>query len=218
MEATAKPTATPIAPPPVHKATASITNWVRMSRGLAPIASLSPISRVRSVTDTSMMFMMPIPPTISETQATAASSAETVRVDASCAATMEAAVATLKSLVFIMYDMVALLHESVDIPRWPRRVAPLGHRTRQDVANRIAIPVGAADQPVLGGCYRNEGDVILAIAAGSALFSKHADDLSGAPMMRTTCQRDQPPRTALRATRLPSTTTCPALRSSSSVK
>ena len=98
MEATAKPTATPMAPPPVHKATASITNWVRMSRGLAPIASRSPISRVRSVTDTSMMFIMPIPPTISETQATAASRAETVRVDASCAATMEAAVATLNPL------------------------------------------------------------------------------------------------------------------------
>ena len=32
-----------------------------------------PISRVRSVTDTSMMFMMPIPPTISETLAIDAS-------------------------------------------------------------------------------------------------------------------------------------------------
>ena len=31
--------------------------------GVAPNAFLTPISRVRSVTDTSMMFMMPIPPT-----------------------------------------------------------------------------------------------------------------------------------------------------------
>ena len=31
-----------------------------------------PISRVRSVTETSMMFMMPMPPTSSETEAMAA--------------------------------------------------------------------------------------------------------------------------------------------------
>ena len=35
------------------------------------MASLMPISRVRSVTDTSMMFMMPMPPTSSDTAATA---------------------------------------------------------------------------------------------------------------------------------------------------
>ena len=34
-----------------------------MFLGVAPSAFLTPISRVRSVTDTSMMFMMPIPPT-----------------------------------------------------------------------------------------------------------------------------------------------------------
>ena len=37
----------------------------------APTAIRSPISRVRSVTETSMMFMMPTPPTTSETAATA---------------------------------------------------------------------------------------------------------------------------------------------------
>ena len=39
-----------------------------------------PISRVRSVTDTSMMFMIPMPPTISETPAMLASSPVMVRV------------------------------------------------------------------------------------------------------------------------------------------
>jgi len=34
-----------------------------MSPGFAPSAFLTPISRVRSVTDISMMFMMTIPPT-----------------------------------------------------------------------------------------------------------------------------------------------------------
>ena len=37
-----------------------------MSRRLAPMAMRMPISRVRSVTVTSMMFMMPMPPTSSE--------------------------------------------------------------------------------------------------------------------------------------------------------
>ena len=39
-----------------------------------------PISRVRSVTDSSMMFMIPIPPTSSDTAAMPASSAVIVRV------------------------------------------------------------------------------------------------------------------------------------------
>ncbi len=35
-----------------------------MFRGRAPTALRTPISRVRSLTDTSMMFITPIPPTI----------------------------------------------------------------------------------------------------------------------------------------------------------
>ena len=37
-----------------------------MSDGLAPRALRRPISRIRSVTETSMMFMTPMPPTSSE--------------------------------------------------------------------------------------------------------------------------------------------------------
>ena len=37
-----------------------------MTRGVAPSALRRPISRIRSVTDTSMMFITPIPPTRSE--------------------------------------------------------------------------------------------------------------------------------------------------------
>ena len=43
--------------------TDSTRNWSRTSRFLAPMALRVPISRVRSVTVTSMMFMMPMPPT-----------------------------------------------------------------------------------------------------------------------------------------------------------
>ena len=46
-----------------------------MSRARAPTAMRRPISRVRSVTETSMMFMMPIPPTNSEINAIAESNA-----------------------------------------------------------------------------------------------------------------------------------------------
>ena len=49
-----------------------------MIRGVAPSALRSPISRIRSVTETSMMFMTPMPPTSSEIAAMPPSS--TVRV------------------------------------------------------------------------------------------------------------------------------------------
>ena len=55
----------PTRPPSDDSATASIRNWTRMSWRRAPTALRRPISRVRSVTDTSMMFMMPMPPTSS---------------------------------------------------------------------------------------------------------------------------------------------------------
>ena len=53
-------------PPMELRTTASSRNCVRMCRLLAPTAMRMPISRVRSVTDTSMMFIMPMPPTSSE--------------------------------------------------------------------------------------------------------------------------------------------------------
>ena len=67
----ASPMASPIRPPPRLNSVASVMNWNRISRRLAPIAFLMPISRVRSVTETSMMFMMPMPPTTREMPAIA---------------------------------------------------------------------------------------------------------------------------------------------------
>ena len=60
---TAMPIAIPMMPPTSASVIASMTNCDRMWLRRAPTALRSPISRVRSVTDTSMMFMMPIPPT-----------------------------------------------------------------------------------------------------------------------------------------------------------
>ena len=62
-------TTTPSAPPMAASTRASMRNCAMMSAGCAPTAMRMPISRVRSVTDTSMMFMTPMPPTISDTSA-----------------------------------------------------------------------------------------------------------------------------------------------------
>ena len=53
----------PITPPVPVSVIASIRNCARISRRLAPTALRMPISRVRSVTETSMIFMTPMPPT-----------------------------------------------------------------------------------------------------------------------------------------------------------
>jgi len=49
-----------------------------MTRGRAPSALRRPISRTRSVTDTSMMFITPMPPTSSEIAAMPASNTVSV--------------------------------------------------------------------------------------------------------------------------------------------
>ncbi len=69
--ATAKDSATPIEPPIRQIADASRRNWRRIERRFAPMALRMPISRVRSVTDTNMMFMTPTPPTNREMPVTA---------------------------------------------------------------------------------------------------------------------------------------------------
>src|SRR5262245_59192435 len=61
-----KPKRMPITPPVMESATASTKNWLKMSRRFAPKALRVPISRMRSVTETNMMFMMTTPPTTSE--------------------------------------------------------------------------------------------------------------------------------------------------------
>src|SRR5262249_4443709 len=68
--ASPNPVPTTINPPIAVTVTASIKNCVSMSLRRAPIAFRIPISFVRSVTDTSMMFITTMPPTTSEIAAT----------------------------------------------------------------------------------------------------------------------------------------------------
>ena len=60
------PQATPKSPPMTPMTTDSMRNCIMMFWKVAPKALRMPISRVRSVTDTIMIFMMPIPPTTRE--------------------------------------------------------------------------------------------------------------------------------------------------------
>ena len=58
--------AAPSTPPLNPSVVASTRNCRRITAGVAPRALRSPISRTRSVTETSMMFITPIPPTSKE--------------------------------------------------------------------------------------------------------------------------------------------------------
>ena len=69
---------TPMAQPIMHSTTLSSRNCCRITPRPAPMAFRMPISRVRSVTVTSMMFIMPMPPTTREMAAIPPSS--TVRM------------------------------------------------------------------------------------------------------------------------------------------
>ena len=60
------PASTPAMPPSVLRTIASIRNCACTMNGLAPTDLRMPISRVRSRTETSIMFMIPIPPTSRE--------------------------------------------------------------------------------------------------------------------------------------------------------
>jgi hypothetical protein len=69
MAATDKPSATPAAAPMSESTRASLKNCSKICRGAPPIAERMPIYFVRSATETSWMFMMPMPPTRSDTAA-----------------------------------------------------------------------------------------------------------------------------------------------------
>lgn len=60
------PSMIPTTLPTPEIVTDSERNWTRMCARRAPVARRRPISRVRSATDASSTFMIPIPPTSSE--------------------------------------------------------------------------------------------------------------------------------------------------------
>ena len=91
------PSSTPAAPPTRLSITDSPRNWSWIASSVAPTATRTPISRVRSVTETSITFMIPIPPTMSEIDAMATSSSVSVRLASSCAWMTSSGLRMLKS-------------------------------------------------------------------------------------------------------------------------
>ncbi len=75
-----QPRAMPTMPPIIVSATASARNCEVRSERVAPSALRRPISRMRSVTVVSIMFMIPMPPTTSEMPAIEPSSSVSVLV------------------------------------------------------------------------------------------------------------------------------------------
>jgi hypothetical protein len=61
--ASTMPRIIPTIPPARLIMVASARNWKTISVFLAPVAMRMPISRMRSITDASMIFIMPMPPT-----------------------------------------------------------------------------------------------------------------------------------------------------------
>jgi len=64
-----KPISAPTIPPIKPRNPASAMNTVKMSEFLAPIAFITPISFVLSMTDVNIVFAIPIPPTNKEISA-----------------------------------------------------------------------------------------------------------------------------------------------------
>src|SRR5882762_584195 len=92
------PRATPPAAPTVASVVASTRNWRRMSLRRAPSALRMPISRVRSATAISMMFMITMPPTTRETATSPGSATNSTRLILPQKSSTSSAVSIAKSL------------------------------------------------------------------------------------------------------------------------
>ena len=115
IQVATKPSRTPIRPPERLSTMASIRNCTRMSRLRAPMAMRMPISRVRSVTETSMMFMMPMPPTSSEMLAMEASRMVSTLVVSSAVLAMSVWLRTVKSSSSPSCDLVGVAQDGGDL-------------------------------------------------------------------------------------------------------
>src|SRR3990167_3283821 len=138
----------PIKPPSAASTTASIRNCSSTSRSMAPMARRRPISRVRSVTLTSMMFMMPMPPTSRLTAATAP-----------------------KSVFSTLSQFAPLAQQLCDAGFDALGVAAVHHRHQQ------GVDAGVAGDAALQRFEGQQHHVVLVVAKGTlALGGQQADD------------------------------------------
>ena len=121
-----------------------------------------PISRVRSVTDTSMMFMMPMPPTMSDTPAMPASSVVIVPMACVRMSAISSSVRTDEVVVLPGHDLVARAQQHGD------RVGDRRSSRRRDAADTVMLlNVGDAEQLLLDRRVGHE-DLIVHVLAHAA--------------------------------------------------
>ena len=139
-----------------------------MTRGVAPSALRRPISRMRSVTDTSMMFMTPMPPTMSEMAAIPPSRMVSVWSTDVLAAMSEACEVMVKSASAAVGDAVQLQQEVVGLLVGAGQV---GRRAGLDGdgAHRVAR---RAAEDALGA--RGDGDD--RVSSGSVVLDDEVDE------------------------------------------
>ena len=144
-------------------------NWKRMSLLLAPIALRMPISRVRSRTETSMMFMIPIPPTTSEIEAIPARSTVSRPVIEPTVVSSWAWSNTLKSAVSVGPRPWRALSVGRDLGL--DRVHLVGRGDADaDRADRVA-----RDEVIADRVERHEDLVVLVERSGATLRLEDAD-------------------------------------------
>jgi hypothetical protein len=133
-----------------------------------------PISRVRSVTDTSMMFMMPMPPTSRLTEATLIRSMVIVRAISTRVAAISSTVRTVKSS-----------SSGLEMRwRWRKQTRDLGggglHGVRADRGDEHLLDARYAQDLLLDGRVRRHDQVVLVLAKlALALGGEHAQDPEG---------------------------------------
>jgi hypothetical protein len=159
-------------PPPIRlKVIASIRNCSLMSPGCAPTAMRMPISRVRSVTLTSMMFMMPMPPTTSEMPAMEPSSRVMILE-------MEF---TVSAISFWLKILKSLSRSVVRRWRWRSRLViccwAISIRSALTIWTLMRAQIFVAGEALHGGGVGNDDAVVLVLAAHArALAFEQADD------------------------------------------
>jgi len=191
-------------PPSSESTTASTRNWARMCRGGATAARM-PISRVRSPTLTSMMFMIPMPPPAAKRPPRWRAARRCVRAVGLLCAISER-LRTEKSVVGAL-DHACRSRRRSGCPAGPRRgVGRHGGDEQRpvDVAGERTLDAGLEVEAGPARCRRSPGPW----ATGPP--RQHAHHRKGTLRMRTTSPPDRPARRAGWRC-LPSTTPRPAL-------
>src|SRR6266576_166403 len=192
--ANAAPAASPASPPSSESVSASAKNWRRMALREAPSALRMPISRVRSVTLMSMMFMITMPPTTMPMTTTAGTTVKITRVSLLQNAINPSPVSTVKSLTAPVHRFERgerQHHEAV--PGLPEHRALFGdhaldgelHPAHPDLAAHGGVHIA---EQFLGDVIAEHGNVAALIEidvgeglAGSEFVVLHDHERSGDP-------------------------------------